>query len=93
MDSSHSKRTVRTPVVVAAAVAFFGVMAMLVVDHGPWSRPHVQSAEVDYTTTGAAARAVGATVTPTAPKPELEPVAPGPKPAQPADPAPAAGTR
>jgi hypothetical protein len=58
MDSSHSKRTIRTPVVVAAAVAFFGVMAMLVVDHGPWSRPHVQSAEVDYTTTGAAARAV-----------------------------------
>lgn len=92
MNISHSNRTIRTPVVVATAVAVFGVMAMLVVDHGPWSRPHVQSAEVDYTTTGAAARAVGATVTPTAPKPELEPVAPGPKPAQPANPAPAAGT-
>ena len=92
MTNSHSKRTMRGPVTVAAAVAVFGVMAMLVVDHGPWSRPHVQGAEVDYTTTGAAARAVGATITPTAPKPELEPVAPGPKPAQPANPAPASGT-
>jgi hypothetical protein len=76
----------------ALAVAVFGVLAMVLVDHGPWSRPHVQGAEVDYTTTGAAARAAGATVTPTAPKPDLEPVAPGPKPAQPANPTPAAGT-
>ncbi len=71
---------------VAAGVAIFGVLGMLVVDHGPWSRPHVQSAGVDYTTTAAAARAVGATVTPTAPRPELEPDAPGPNPAQPATP-------
>jgi hypothetical protein len=90
MNNSHSKRTIRSPVMVAAAVAVFGVMAILVVDHGPWSRPHVQGVEVDYTTTGAAARAVGATVTPTEPKPELEPVAPGPKPAQPASPNPGA---
>ena len=92
MDGTHSKRKNRSPIMAALAVAVFGVLAMLVVDHGPWSRPHVQGAEVDYTTTGAAARAAGATVTPTAPKPELEPQAPGPKPAQPANPTPAAGT-
>jgi hypothetical protein len=41
----------------------------LVVDHGPWSRLKVQTAEVaNYGTSGAAARAAGATVTPTAPQ-------------------------
>jgi hypothetical protein len=77
------------PVVIAIAVAVFGVLAMLIVDHGPWTRPRVQTAEVaNYKTTGDAARAVGATVMPTAPKPGLEPTAPGPKPAEPANPAP-----
>ena len=72
---------------VALAVAIFGILAILIVDHGPWNRPQVQTAEVaNYKTTGEAARAVGASVTPTAPKPELEPAAPGPKPAQPANP-------
>ena len=71
---------------VALAVAIFGILAILIVDHGPWNRPQVQTAEVaNYKTTGEAARAVGASVTPTAPKPELEPAAPGPKPAQPAN--------
>jgi hypothetical protein len=85
MNKNHSKRT---PIMVALAVAIFGVLGMLLVDHGPWNRPNVQTAEVaNYKTTGAAARAVGATVTSTEPKPELEPVAPGPKPAQPANPA------
>jgi hypothetical protein len=74
---------------VALAVAIFGMLAMLIVDHGPWSRPNVQTAEVaDHQTTGAAARAAGAAVAPTAPKPALEPEAPGPKPAQPASPDP-----
>jgi hypothetical protein len=85
----QSKRTLARPVAIALAVATFGVLGMLIVDHGPWNRPRVQTAEiVNYTTTGAAARAVGATVTPTAPKLELEPVAPGPKPVQPANPTP-----
>ena len=85
----QSKRTLARPVVIALAVATFGVLGMLIVDHGPWNRPRVQTAEiVNYTTTGAAARAVGATVTPTPPKLELEPVAPGPKPVQPANPTP-----
>jgi len=88
MRKHHLKRTLDRPVLVAITVAGFGVLAMLIVDHGPWSRPEVQTAEVaNYKTTGEAARAVGATVTPTAPKPALEPIAPGPKPAQPVNPA------
>jgi hypothetical protein len=76
------------PLAVALAVAVFGVLGMLIVDHGPWNRPKVKTADVHiFTTTGDAARAVGATVTPTEPKSEVEPVAPGPKPAQPAQPA------
>jgi hypothetical protein len=85
----QSKRTLPRPLMVALAVAIFGVLGMLIVDHGPWNRPKVQTAEiVNYTTTGAAAHAVGATVTPTAPNLEVEPVAPGPKPAEPANPTP-----
>lgn len=85
---SHAERTLHSPVVVAAVAAVVGLLAMLVVDHGPWSRPQMQTAELaNYKTTGEAARAVGATVTPTAPTSELEPVAPGPKRAQPANPA------
>jgi len=75
------------PVIVAIAVAIFGALAMLIFDHGPGSRPNVQTAEVaNHQTTGQAARAAGAAVGPTAPKPSLEPEAPGPKPAQPASP-------
>ena len=87
MRKHHLKRTLGRPVVIAMAVAVLGMLAMLIVDHGPWSRPQVQTAEVaNYKTTGEAARAAGAIVTPTAPKPVLEPVVPGPKPAQPANP-------
>ena len=96
-NKKDSERTARSPVVIAAAVAFFGVLGMLIVDHGPWSRPKVQTAEVaHYKATGDAARAVGATVAPTAyrcfasrmyPEPAIDPVAPGPKLAQPANPA------
>ena len=87
MIENHSKRMGVHPVMVAFAIAIFGMLAMLVVDHGSWSRPNVQTAEVaNHRTTGEAARAVGATIAPTAPKPTLEPEAPGPKPAQPANP-------
>ena len=76
----RSQRIRRGPLMVTMAVAVFGVLAMLIVDHGPWSRPLVQTAEVaTYRTTGEAARAVGASVTPTAPKAAIEPAAPGPK--------------
>jgi hypothetical protein len=88
MNTKQLERTrSRAPVWVALAIAIFGVLAMLLVDHGPWNRPNVQTAEVaNYKTTGEAARAVGAQVVPTAPKQEIEPEPPGPKPAQPANP-------
>ena len=93
MNEDHSKRGIGGPVVFALAVAMFGMVAMLIVDHGPWSKPHLQTAEmVEYPTTSAAAKAADATVTPTAPRTQLEPIAPGPKPVQPAIPAPGAGT-
>ena len=87
MSKNHSKRIFGRPAMIALAVSVFGVLTMLTVDFGPWSHPKVEPAEVaNYKTTGEAARAVGATVTPTAPKRALEPNTPGPKPAQPANP-------
>jgi hypothetical protein len=75
------------PVRIALAISILGVLTMLVVDFGPWSHPQIQPAEVAiYRTTGEAARAAGAVVTPTQPKRAIEPVAPGPKPIQPANP-------
>jgi hypothetical protein len=69
-------------------VAAVGLLSLLIVDHGPWNKPHVQNQGiVNYATTAEAAHAVGAKVTPTAPKAEIEPVVPGPKPAQPVNPA------
>ena len=79
-NESRSKWNRRSPLMGAIGVAVFGVLAMLIVDHGPWSHPHVQTAEVaTYKTTGEAVRAVGASVTPTAPKAVIEPAVPGPK--------------
>ena len=87
-DKARAGPVTCSPVVIALAVASFGVLGMLLVDHGPWNKPNVQTAEVhNYTTTGEAARVAGAAVTPTEPKAQLEPVPPGPKPAQPANPA------
>jgi hypothetical protein len=86
MSQYHSTSTLRSPLVVAMAVAVLGVLGMLLVDHGPWNKPHLRTAEVYYPSTKAAANAVGATVTPTTPKPAIEPDVPGPKPAQPANP-------
>ena len=36
---SRSRTSRRGPLMVTMAVAVFGVLAMLIVDHGPWSRP------------------------------------------------------
>jgi hypothetical protein len=84
---NRSNRHGGVPLLVALAVAAAGVLGILVVDHGPWSKPKVQSAETaNYSTTGEAARAAGATVMPTEPKPPIEPVPPGPKPAHPVNP-------
>ena len=87
MTENHSNRTAVHPVVAALAVAMFGVLALLIVDHGPWNRPNVRTAEVaNHRTTGEAARAAGAVVAPTEPGTALEPEPPGPKPVQPASP-------
>jgi hypothetical protein len=88
-NGSHMKRRGGMPLLVAIAIAVGGVGSMLIVDYGPWSKPQVQTAAMaKYTTTGEAARAAGATVRATEPKPELEPVPPGPKPLQPPNPTP-----
>jgi len=70
----------RHPGVIALIVAGFTIAAMLIVDHGPWSRAKTQPAHVAmYATTGEAARAAGAKVLPTEPKSAVEPERPGPK--------------
>ena len=72
------------PYLVALAIAIFGVLAMVLVDHGPWNRPNVQTAEVaNYKGSGRLPRAVGAQVVPTT-KREIEPE-PWPNHAQPAN--------
>lgn len=76
---------IHAPLAVALAVAVLGIVAMLLVDHGPWNKPHLRTALINYGTTNAAAQAAGATVTPTTPKAAIEPDAPGPKRAQPAN--------
>jgi hypothetical protein len=77
------------PVYFALALAIFGIVAMLLVDHGPWARPHAQMAEVaTYHTTGESARAAGAVVEPTLPDSPLEPDRPMPKQIDPPNPKP-----
>jgi len=83
MTESHAKQVGARPVWIALAIAILGVLAMLIVDHGPWSRAHVQTAQLaSHQTNGEAARSAGAAEEPTAP----EPKPPGPKPVQPANP-------
>jgi hypothetical protein len=77
MNSGTQKRAVE-PLYVAMTVAVFGLLALLIVDHGPWNRPHIQSEE-SLPNTAAAAQAAGATVTPSEAKSEIEPASPGPK--------------
>jgi len=75
------------PLKVAIAVAALGVLGMLIVDHGPWSKPKVQPAFMaSYSSTGEAARAAGAQVMPTEPKMQVEPEPPVPKPVHPVNP-------
>jgi hypothetical protein len=89
MTEDRLSRGGGTPLKVAIAVAVLGVLSMLVVDHGPWSKPKVQHPMVaNYSTTGEAARAAGAQVMPTEPKLDVEPNPPVPKPVHPANTAP-----
>jgi hypothetical protein len=86
-NQHYTPRSGGVPLAIAIAIAVLGVLGMLIVDHGPWNKPQVRTAQMAvYTTTGNAARAAGATVSPTEPKQQLEPDAPGPKPVHPANP-------
>lgn len=70
----------RHPGVIALIVAGLTIAAMLIVDHGPWSRAKTQPAHVAmYATTGEAAHAAGAKVLPTDTRSAVEPERPGPK--------------
>ncbi len=79
----NSTWIIRSPLGVALVVAAFSVSALLVVDHGPWNKPHLRTALINYGTTSAAAQAVGAKVLQTEPKSPLEPDPSGPKPVAP----------
>jgi hypothetical protein len=73
------RAALRHPGVIALIVAALTIAAMLLVDHGPWSRAKAQPAHVAmYKTTGEAARAAGAQVRPTQPKSPIEPQPPYP---------------
>jgi hypothetical protein len=89
VSADHTKHKGAQPVYFALAIAITGIVAMLLVDHGPWTRPHPQNAQVaQHMTTGEAARSAGAVVVPTAPKSTLEPEPIGPKRAEPPNPEP-----
>jgi len=89
MIPDHAKRMGLHPALVALAIAALGILAMLIVDHGPWSRRHVQTAEIaKHQTTGEAARSAGAGVVPTEPKSRIEPEPAVPKQVEPPNPAP-----
>jgi hypothetical protein len=94
MMNDHSRESQSTrhggaPLVAAIVIAILGVLGILIIDHGPWNKPHVKTAVVaNTTTTGEAAREAGATVMPTEPKRQLEPDAPGPRPVHPSTAAP-----
>jgi hypothetical protein len=89
MIFDHAKRRRAHPALVALAIAVLGILAMLIVDHGPWSRRHAQTAEMaTHQTTGEAARSAGAGVVPTEPKSRIEPEPAAPRQAEPPNPAP-----
>jgi hypothetical protein len=68
-------------------VAAFSVLGLLIIDFGPWNKPKMQSATTaTYSTTGEAARATGATITPTEPQSAIEPLPASPKPVHPVTP-------
>ena len=90
LTDNYLSRRGGTPLKVTIAVAVLGVLGMLgmlIVDHGPWSKPKVESA-LWRVTAGEAARTAGAKVMPTEPKLQVEPEPPMPKPVHPVNPAP-----
>ena len=89
LAENRSSRPGGAPLKVAIAVAALGVLGLLIVDHGPWNKLKVQPSFVaSYSSTDEAARAIGAEVTPTEPRLQVEPEPPMPKPIHPVNPAP-----
>ncbi len=90
MISGQSKREGVQPVWVALAIAVFGILAMLVVDHGPWARPHFRTAQLatHHQTTEQSAQSAGAVVAPTKPRDQVEPDPSLPKQVEPPNPKP-----
>jgi hypothetical protein len=88
-SENQVRRSGGAPLVVAIAVAVTGMFSILIFDYGPWNKPKVQPAvTAHYSTTGEAARAAGAKIMPTEPRLQVEPDPAGPKPVNPANPAP-----
>ena len=87
---AEEKPTFIPPLIAGTAVAAVGLLALLLFDHGVWNNSPVQSETmVQSATTTRTAQAAGATVTATPKSIPLQPIASGPKPAQPATPDPA----
>jgi hypothetical protein len=63
VEDNHWKRSLEAAAI-ALTVAIFGVLALLIVDHGLWERPYHESARANAATE-AAVEADGAFVTPT----------------------------
>ena len=69
------------------AIAFVCAAVLVMQVRFRWNAPEVKTAaEAQTTTTGEAARAAGARISQSEPKPPVEPDPAGPKPAQPAHP-------
>ena len=54
ISDDHAKRNGVKPVYVALAIAILGIVAMLLIDHGPWAHPHAQdvATAATFQTTG-----------------------------------------
>ena len=88
MDSDQAKRYRVRPVWVALAIAMIGILAMLLVDHGPWAHPHVHTAQLatHHQTTEQSAHDAGAVIAPTKPRDAVEPDPSLPRQVEPANP-------
>ncbi len=84
-ERPHINRTGLAMISLVIALACAAVLVVQVRDR--WNTPEIKTAaEAQTTTTGQAARAAGARISQTEPRPPLEPTPVGPKPAQPAQP-------
>ena len=84
-ERPHINRMGLAMISLVIALACAAVLVMQVRDR--WNSPEIKTAaEAQTTTTGQAARAAGARISQSEPKPAVEPDSAGPKPAQPAQP-------